>query len=95
MENQLTKLMVVLVEQRKKLVLTLVKQRQVFVWIMHYNGVSCYLHLNKTKICELDSYNSIICYDFCLWSVSKDLMNDEKSQISLNGTVYDFSVNHS
>ena len=34
-------------------------------------------------------------YDFCLESVSKDFTNNEKSQISLNGTVNDFSDYHS
>ena len=32
---------------------------------------------------------------FCLGSVSKDITKDEQSEISLNGTVYDFSVDRS
>ena len=40
-------------------------------------------------------YNDIIWYDFCSESLSKDLIKDEQSQISLNGTAYDFSVDHS
>ena len=59
------------------------------------NRVDCYLHANKTKICEFKMYNDIIWYDFCLESLSKDLIKDEQSQISLNGTAYDFSVDHS
>ena len=34
-------------------------------------------------------------YEFCLGSVSKDFTNDEQSEISLNGTVYDFWLDHS
>ena len=33
-------------------------------------------------------------YSFCSGSVSKDITKDEQSEISLNGTVYDFSVDH-
>ena len=33
-------------------------------------------------------------YSFFLGSVSKDITKDEQSEISLNGTVYDFSVDH-
>ena len=37
----------------------------------------------------------MIWYNFCLGSASKDFTNNEQSLISLNGTVYNFSVNHS
>ena len=33
--------------------------------------------------------------NFCLGCISKDFTTDEHSEISLNTTVYDFSVNHS
>ena len=33
-------------------------------------------------------------YNFCLGSISKDFTKDEHSEISLNGTVCDFSVDH-
>ena len=33
--------------------------------------------------------------NFCLGSVSQDFTKDEQSDISLNGTVHDFSVAHS
>ena len=32
---------------------------------------------------------------FCLESVSKGFTKDEQNEISLNGIVYDFSVDHS
>ena len=34
-------------------------------------------------------------YNFCLRSLSKDFTEDDQSEISLNGNVYDFSVDHS
>ena len=34
-------------------------------------------------------------YKFCLGSVSKDFTRDEESKISLTGTEYDFSIDHS
>ena len=34
-------------------------------------------------------------YELCLGSISKDFTKDEQSEISLNGTVYDFPVNYS
>ena len=34
-------------------------------------------------------------YEFCLENISKVFTKNEHNEISLNGTVYDFSVNHS
>ena len=39
--------------------------------------------------------DDIIWKNFCLGDVSKDFTKDEKSEISLNSTVFDFSVHHS
>ena len=44
-------LMIVLVQQKKKLVLTLVKQRQTFALVYNTMYVH-YLYVNKTKICR-------------------------------------------
>ena len=33
-------------------------------------------------------------YHFCLETESKDFTNDEQSEVSLNNTLYDFSVEH-
>lgn len=38
--------------------------------------------------------DDIIWKNFCLGDVSKDFTKDEKSEISLSGAVYDFSVDH-
>ena len=92
-ENHPKVLMIELVHQKKKLVLTLVKQIQNLPQV--YNGDESYLYLNKTEICKFKANNNIIWYNFCLGSVSKDFIKDEQSEFFLNGTVYDISVDHS
>ena len=46
-------------------------------------------------ICKFKVNDNINWHNLCLGSVSKDFTKDEKSEISLNGTVYDFSVDNS
>ena len=43
----------------------------------------------------IKSKNNKSWYNFCLGSVSKNFTKDEQNEISLNGIVYDFSVDHS
>ena len=53
------------------------------------------MYVNKTKICKFIANDKIIWYNICLGCVSKDFTKDEQSEIFLNGTIYDFSVDHS
>ena len=53
------------------------------------------MYVNKTEIYKFKAKDNIIWYNFCLRSVSKDFSKDEEHEIYLNGTVYDFSVDHS
>ena len=53
------------------------------------------MYVNKTEICKFKTKDNISWYDFCLGSISKDFTKNEQSEISLNGTVYDFLVDHS
>ena len=53
------------------------------------------MYVNKTEICKFKTKDNIRWYDFCLGSISKDFTKNEQSEISLNGTVYDFLVDHS
>ena len=53
------------------------------------------MYVNKTEICKFKAKDNISWYDFCLGSISKDFTKNEQSEISLNGTVYDFLVDHS
>ena len=54
---------------------------------LHYNGDEGYLYVNKTDICKFKATDNISRYNFCLEIVSKDFTKDERSEISLNGTV--------
>ena len=47
------------------------------------------------RICKLKVHNNINWYGLLLGSLSKDFTEDEQSDISLNGTEYDLSVDHS
>ena len=55
--------------------------------------VTC-MHI-KQDIWKFKAKSNISWYNFCLGSESKDFTRDEQSEISLNGTVYGFSVDHS
>ena len=62
---------------------------------LHYNGDESYLYVNRKEIFKCQASDNISWYNFCLGIKSKDFGKDEQSEISLNGTVYDFSVDHS
>ena len=61
---------------------------------LNYNGDESYLYVIKTYICKLKAEDNISWYNFCLGSVSQDFTKDEQSEMFLNDTVYDFSVDH-
>ena len=52
------------------------------------------MYLKKPDISKFKGKGNISWNNFCLGSVSPDFTKDEQSEISLNGTVYDFSVDH-
>ena len=66
----------------RKLVLTLVKQIKNF-------------YVKKTEIYKCKAKDNINWYHFCLGIVSQDFTKDERSEISLNGTVNDYLVDQS
>ena len=66
-----------------------------FCLSLHCNGDESYLYVNKTEIFKFKAKDNISWCNFCLGSVSKDFTKNEQSEISLNNTVYDFSVDHS
>ena len=79
--------MVVLVQQEKKIV----KQIQDFTYVYILRFTAMYIK----QIFKFKAKDNISWYNFCLGSKSKDFTKNEQSEISLNGTVYDFSVSHS
>ena len=52
---------------------------------LHYSGHNSYLHVNKM-------HDEILWYELCSGIVWKDFTKNQQSKISLNRTVYDFSV---
>ena len=70
-------------------------QMKVFSQSLHYDGKESYLYLNKREIEKILAQDDVRWYKFCLGGVSKDITKDELNEISLNDTVYDFSVGHS
>ena len=52
------------------------------------------MYVNKTVFYKFKAKNKKSWYNFCLGSISKDFAKDEQKDVSLNGTVYDFSVHH-
>ena len=81
MEHELRVLMEALVQHKAKIK---------FCSNLHYNGDESYLYVNKTEICKFKANDNVSWYNFCLGSISKDFTKYEQSEISLNGTVYDF-----
>ena len=53
------------------------------------------MYVNKTEIYIFKVKDNITWYNFCLGSISKDFTKYEQREISLNGAVHDFSVDHS
>ena len=53
------------------------------------------MYVNKTQMYKFKAKDNISWYIFCLGTISKDCTKDERSVIYLNGTVYDFSGDHS
>ena len=53
------------------------------------------MYVNKTEIYKFKVKDNISRYNSSLRSISKDFTKNEQSEISLNHTVYDFSVEHS
>ena len=62
---------------------------------LYYNGDESYLYVNETDIYKFKAKDNISWYYFSLTSTLKDFTRYEQCEIFLNGTVYDFSVNHS
>ena len=82
-------------QQKKKISINFSKENKKFCLNLHCNGDESYLHVTKKEICKFKAKDNISWYNFCLRSISKDFTKDDQSEISLNGTMYDFSVDHS
>ena len=71
------------------------KENTKFCLSLHYNGASSYLFVNGAKIIKFTAKDSeIIPYEPCLGNISKDWSIDNMKKTSLQGCVYDFSVDY-
>ena len=62
----------------------------------HYNADNNYLFLNEKEIFKLkaDNKNSNFPTQFCTESISNGFSGHESIKVTLNGSVYDFSVDY-
>ena len=74
----------------KKISINFSKAKTKFCLNLHYNSDDSYLSLNKTEIFRMKANDNIRWYNLCL-----GLILHKQSEIFLNSSVYDFSVDHS
>ena len=71
------------------------KNNKTFCLSLHYNGASSYLFVNGTEIHKFKAKDSeIVASPLCLGNISKYFSVDNMKKTSLNGYVYDFSVDY-
>ena len=62
---------------------------------LHYNGADSYLFVNGTEIIKFKEKDSeITLYPLCLGNISNDWSLDNMTKTSLQGCIYDFSVDY-
>ena len=86
--------LMIALEQQKIISVNFSKAKIKFCLSFHWNCDEIYLYVNKIEIRKFKANDNICCWSFWLGSVSKDFAVDEQSEISLNRTAYDFSVDH-
>ena len=85
-----------LVYQRKSLALVLVKKMRKIYLSVHYNDDKSYLFINGKEIFKFKSDNKNVKFptQFCLGSISNGFRTTESKEVSLNGNLYNFSVDY-
>ena len=81
-------------EQKRKSI-NFSNAKKKFSFRLYYNSVNSCLHVSETEIYKFKEHDKVSWYEFCLGSISKDFTKDEQREIFINGTVYDFTVDHS
>ena len=63
---------------------------------LHYNADNSYFFVNGKEIFKFKAKNKNVNFltQFCLGSISNGFSNVESRELSLNGNVYDFSVDY-
>ena len=71
------------------------KENTKFSLSLHYNGADSYLFVHGTEIIKFKAKDSEITqYELCLGNISKDCSIDNMKKTSLQGCIYDFSVDY-
>ena len=85
-----------LLHQRKNAVLILLKQRQNFAWVYIVMLIIVCLFVNGKEITKIKANNKNVNFliRFCLGSISYGFSTTESREVSLNGNVYEFSVDN-
>ena len=67
-----------------------------FCLSLHYNADNRYLFVNEKEIFKFKAGNKNVSFSaqFCLGSISNGFSTTEPREVSLNGIVYDFSVDY-
>ena len=88
-------LMEALGHQIKRLVLILLKQTNICL-SLHYNVDNSYLFVNGKEIFKFRDDNKNVNFPtkFCLRSISNGFSATKSGEVSLNGNVYDVSVDY-
>ena len=62
---------------------------------LHYNSDNSYLFVNGKEIFKFKADNKNVNFptQFCLESISNGFSNTGSREVSVNGNIYDFSVN--
>ena len=89
-------LMEALDQQKRSLILILLKQKQKFCLRLHYIADNSYLFANGKEIFKFKTDNENVNFptQFCHGNLSNGFSATDSSKVSLNGNVYDFSVDY-
>ena len=85
-----------LVHQRKKICINFSKANTKFCLSLHYDADNSYLFVNGKEIFKLKTDNKNIDFpsQFYLGSISNEFSTNKSREVSLNGNVYDFSLDY-
>ena len=80
----------------KKFSINFTKVSTKFCLSLHCNADNSYLFINGQEFCKFkaDNKNVNFSIQFCLGSISNGFTITESREVSLNGNVYDFSVDY-
>ena len=80
----------------KKFSTSFTKANSKFCLILHYEADNSYLFVNTKEIFKFKANNKNVIFltRFCLGSIFDGFSNTESRKVSLNGNVYNFSVDY-